>query len=295
MRHNILHRALASQSTDAKPTSYLTIQALEDGLTASLSLNACYYRKNTGAWTKLKKNTSTPAINAGETLQFKAEGLSAVHGDGIGTFTITAKCNLLGSPMSLHMGKSVLPSYAFHSLFEGCDNIISVSKDFLPATELSDGCYTDMFYGCSSLINAPDLPATTLKSSCYYRMFASCSSLVDAPSELPAQMVVSQAYMFMFAECTSLQKAPTILALGTDGYGSCKAMFQDCSKLSYVDARFVTINQHEGEWGTNNWLAYVASKGTFVKNPEATWNISGGSGVPKGWTIINEPIEEVTV
>lgn len=295
MGQSILHRALSAQSTDAKPTSYLTILALEDGLTAKLSDSTIYYRINTGTWKKLTKNSYTPAINTGETLQFKAEGLSPVHGSGIGTFTITAKCKLLGTPMSLYMGESDLREFAFHSLFEGCTNIISVSKDFLPATKLSGLCYTDMFYGCSSLVNAPELPATELKDACYYRLFAKCTSLVEPPSVLPALLVISQAYMFMFAECTSLQKAPTILALETTGYGPCKAMFQKCRVLSYVDARLVTINQHEGEWGTDNWLAYVAANGTFVKNPEATWTIKGFDGVPDGWTIVNEPIEEVAV
>jgi hypothetical protein len=34
-----------------------------------------------------------------------------------------------------------------------------------------------MFYGCTSLTNAPDLPATTLASNCYEYMFQGCSNL----------------------------------------------------------------------------------------------------------------------
>ena len=51
MGQSILHRALSAQSTDAKPTSYLTILALEDGLTAKLSDSTIYYRINTGTQT----------------------------------------------------------------------------------------------------------------------------------------------------------------------------------------------------------------------------------------------------
>ena len=34
-----------------------------------------------------------------------------------------------------------------------------------------------MFYGCSSLTTAPELPATTLTEGCYYEMFYGCTKL----------------------------------------------------------------------------------------------------------------------
>jgi hypothetical protein len=34
-----------------------------------------------------------------------------------------------------------------------------------------------MFRGCTSLVTAPELPATTLSERCYYNMFYGCSSL----------------------------------------------------------------------------------------------------------------------
>lgn len=36
---------------------------------------------------------------------------------------------------------------------------------------------------------------------------------------------------------------------------------------------------------TNNWLLGVATNGTFVKNSQATWDVSGASGIPTGWTV----------
>ena len=38
-------------------------------------------------------------------------------------------------------------------------------------------CYNSMFYGCTSLTQAPELPATTLKDYCYNSMFYGCTSL----------------------------------------------------------------------------------------------------------------------
>ena len=34
-----------------------------------------------------------------------------------------------------------------------------------------------MFYGCTSLTQAPELPAETLADSCYYGMFSGCEKL----------------------------------------------------------------------------------------------------------------------
>jgi hypothetical protein len=63
-------------------------------------------------------------------------------------------------------------------MFYGCTSLIQAPE--LPATSLADSCYYYMFSGCSSLTKAPELPATTLAESCYYRMFANCSSLTKA-------------------------------------------------------------------------------------------------------------------
>jgi hypothetical protein len=59
-------------------------------------------------------------------------------------------------------------------------------------------------------------------------------------------------------------------------------MFYNCSNLSCVSAKFTTTPSTSY---TNNWLYGVASKGQFVKNFQATWNVTGVHGVPSGWTI----------
>ena len=42
---------------------------------------------------------------------------------------------------------------------------------------MANYCYTGMFYGCTSLTEAPSLPATTLAANCYANMFYGCTSL----------------------------------------------------------------------------------------------------------------------
>lgn len=164
--------------------NYLTIEARENGLTASLSTNACEYCVDgDGNWKSLVAGVATETINTGQTLSFRGN-ITPASGKGIGTFTISKKCNLNGNCMSMLFGDNAAnnyslsgKSYAFYKLFDSCGNIVGVSSTFLPATTLADDCYSNMFNGCSSLTTAPELPATTLVSYCYNNMFNGCKKL----------------------------------------------------------------------------------------------------------------------
>ena len=218
-------------------SDYMTILALENGLTASLSTNACQYCiDGDGNWIDLPANTATQAINSGQTLSFKGN-LTPNSNSGIGTFTISKKCNLEGNCMSLLFGDDVVnnnslsrKNYAFYNLFMGCTTIMQVSESFLPATKLASSCYRRMFYGCSSLTTAPELPATTLATWCYQSMFYYCTSLTTAP-ELPATTLASYCYQSMFSGCSGLTSAPELPA--TTLASRCYYyMFDDCSSLT---------------------------------------------------------------
>ena len=115
-----------------------------------------------------------------------------------------------------------------------------------------------MFEGCTSLVTPPSLPAVSLQQSCYSNMFFRCTSLVEAP-KLPAKTLTTTCYSQMFWGCTNLK---------------------------YVNAAFTSDISEDGP--TNLWLVGVASEGTFVKNVDATWELSGSSGIPEGWTVVTE-------
>lgn len=216
--------------------NYLTIEALEDGLTAKLSDNTCEYCVDgDGNWKKLAANTETKSINVGQTLSFRGN-LYPNTVNGIGTFTVNKNFNLKGNVMSMlfaDAGKDYYTlygrDYAFFKLFTDCTTLKSISANFLPATILSEYCYRDMFSHCTNLIAAPDIPATTLARSCCSFMFSGCTSLTTAPA-LSATSLGSCCYEYMFYECTSLTTAPTLPAtdLATYCYDS---MFYRCISL----------------------------------------------------------------
>ena len=319
--------------------NYLTIVALEDGLTATLSGGTVEYCiDGDGNWKTLASNTASESINKEQTLSFRGN-LSPNLSSGVGRFIINKSCDLTGNCNSLLFGDNAKSNnslsgknYAFKYLFQNCTTIRNVSTNFLPATILANNCYYGMFKNCSSLTTAPKLPATTLASSCYSDMFYGCKSLITAPElpvktlanycynsmfrgcssltttpQLPATTLATSCYTSMFMDCTSLTSAPQLPAttLKDSCYHSmfygCKSlttapilpattlvsscyinMFYGCSKLNYIKAMFTTTPSSSY---TGYWIHGVASSGTFVKNKNATWDVTGTYGIPSGWTV----------
>ena len=174
---------------------------------------------------------------------------------------------------------TTLAESCYQGMFYGCTSLTTAPA--LPATTLSGSCYQYMFQGCTALTTAPELPATILSGSCYQSMFYGCSSLTTVP-ELPATSLTSNCYASMFSGCTSLTTAPELPATTLES--SCyAAMFFNCSSLNYVKAAFTTT---PSSTYTSSWLEGVAATGTFYKNSAATWDVTGQSGIPSGWTVV---------
>ena len=268
--------------------NYLTIEALEDGLSAMLNANACEYCiDGSGEWIPLGASIYTPSINAGQKISFKAKDIYPTSSNGIGLFTITKPCNLLGNCMSMLFGDNAATNfslngydYAFYRMFYECTNIRNVAKGFLPAMALSNNCYSNMFRGCTNLVSAPDLPATTVTSYAYYCMFYNCGNLSSAPI-IGATTLGYQCCYYMFCNCTSLVSAPDLLAETLTSY-CYYYMFKGCSNLNYIKMLATNIS---ASGCLSYWMQGVASSGTFVKHYNATWTNSGVSGVPDGWNI----------
>ncbi|MBR3520124.1 MAG: leucine-rich repeat protein [Paludibacteraceae bacterium] len=119
-------------------------------------------------------------------------------------------------------------------------------------------CFANLFDGCGSLTQAPELPSTVLKPHCYFAMFRNCTSL-QSVSMLPA------------AELTE---------------GCYEEMFYGCENLSEIEVAFT-------DWadGTTDWMYGVAPSGTFTC-PDALAEKMSASNIPEGWLLPSG--EEVT-
>lgn len=261
----------------------LSFEALEDGLSISLS-NEILYCINGGAWETLLKGENTEEVNKGSVISFR-HAKSILGGGSIGKFSINKKCNVYGACSSIIpkvLGEKFMSSDLFYGLFYGCDTIVDASKLELPTT-LADYCFYEMFQGCTSLVNAPLLPATTLANYCYGHMFGGCTSLINAP-ELPATTLADYCYRHMFYNCTRLTTAPELPATTLASY--CYAsMFSYCSKLNCIKMLATDISADNC---LENWVFGVSRTGTFVKNPAMTSLSTGISGIPSGWTVVND-------
>lgn len=170
----------------------------------------------------------------------------------------------------------------YHCMFQYCSGLTVIPINALPATTLATSCYGAMFMNCTNITTAPALPATTLTQSCYSGMFNGCTNLATAP-QLPATTLANNCYQLMFRDCISLTAAPELLAPQLIDY-CYNEMFRGCRNLAYVKCTTINWNYNSS---VSNWLNGVSANGTFVKAAGVSWN-SGTSGIPNGWTVIEE-------
>jgi hypothetical protein len=225
-----------------KPIPYLAFEALEDDLQVSITKSATQYSLDRVNWIDLPAEELTEPISKGEKVWFRANITPDGTITGIGTFSCTKMCNLEGTPMSLLYGDRAgdythLPNktYCFTSLFRNNDNIIRVNnpKDFLPAMNLGGNyTYARMFYYCSNLQNSVYLPALELKDQCYQDMFRNCTNLVETFDFVPWTYIGRGCFTSMFAYCLSLEIQPKITYDGVCQYNDTYAtMFAYCTSL----------------------------------------------------------------
>ena len=281
-------------------------------------------------WTTIERNRPTAPFNGGTKVLWKGNLQPMSEYEGIGTFASNDKnFDVEGNIMSLlfgdnFAGEDSLDGYtgAFAGLFaytgddgggvnvpvlgntetrgltkgdtksgDSYPKLINAKNLVLPATELSNSCYSNMFYNCRNLTTAPELPATVLTYGCYSAMFRNCYSLMNAPA-LPATTLAEGCYAYMFSNCYSLSEAPELLATTLIDY-CYVSMFYNCENISYIKAMFTGYpsNLYLGGYGGGDnpkggdvlrgtaltlfsgpsWVEGVADSGMFVMNSNAQW------------------------
>jgi hypothetical protein len=252
----------------------LTFEAVEEGtitakvLYTTLDGVSIQYKLNDGDWTDVTWNEAID-VNAGDVVTFHGDNTSCndEYGSGL-SFVCSNDCYVYGNVMSLinstdfatettltadyalatlftdewdtnttiknHPTKDIvlpattLSDYCYSGMFVGCAGLTRAPE--LPATSMTDYCYNDMFNGCSSLTEAPALPATTLAEGCYTFMFNGCTGIITAPS-LPATSLATMCYDGIFMGCTALVNAPELPAT-TLADGCYSEMFMGCTSLT---------------------------------------------------------------
>lgn len=183
------------------------------------------YRVNGSEWSVFTSaRTITVNMEAGDIMEFRGEneymwGLfecqptNPEYPDAISGSFIT-----YGNVMSLFYGDGFKGKTAFPTSGNGVlqglfvrSQVTDASNLVLPATDLGELAYESMFQYCDGLVYAPELPATGLSNSCYSSMFR--GTAIETAPELPAATLVASSYHRMFMDCTNINK---IKCLATD-------------------------------------------------------------------------------
>ena len=152
---------------------------------------------------------------------------------------------------------TTLTDYCYSGIFKNCFSLTTVPEK-LPAESLASNCYKQMFNGCNKLTTAPELPAENLAPNCYEMMFSDCISLTTAP-ELPAKILIPNCYQKMFTNCKALTTA-YVKAAYTTTNDECSDMFDGCTAAGAKTLH--TTNASKGSWETaitnESWAGWTA-------------------------------------
>lgn len=277
---------------------YLTFEALEDG-TFSFTINDLYYSTNNGeSWKSLAAGTETELITKGTKVLWKKDsemtneintGNWNDNRKGIGTFSSTCKFNISGNILSLAINdfntQSVNQTFwwacAFNSLFMNCINLINAKKLILPINDFSG--YYSGYYGGYHFTRI------------YAYMFKNCSNLIYGPKILPSKILAPSCYREMFYGCTSLLESPILPALNLlqtgheENWYCYQSMFENCTSLKKITMLAKDI---EAQLPLMDWVKGVLPGGVFIKNSKSTFDNIGDSGIPAGWEVIDEEVNE---
>ena len=217
---------------------------------------------DTSSWVELTISHGSSdyiIINSGERLYLKGNIVTDNIGEE-GSITIGSNglINVGGNVYSIADPNGELSKdYQCYQLFIGCRSLQNAPE--LPATTLTNECYRSLFQGCVRLSAAPELPATTLTDSCYRNLFYGCTRLTTAP-ELPATTLAYDCYENTFYGCTSLTAAPELPAttLTNECY---QGIFYGCTSLTTAPELPATIL---AEYSYNN-MFYGCTSLNYVK------------------------------
>ena len=188
---------------------------------------------------------------------------------------------LIYDASELRLPAKVIKGAAYYEMFKNCYNMVA-GPDIDGTDNSGYGGTTGMFYGCKSLVECPKFSFETVGSSACREMFMNCYELINPPKILPATTLADSCYQSMFYSCHKLRFAPELPAK-TLVDGCYMFMFADCKELRYVKALFTT-NITDNTNYTKRWMYGVnTSTGVFVKAVDATWSLSGESGIPTNW------------
>lgn len=267
---------------------YLCLTAETDGATVGLKYDATpsaypivWHSADRRTWTAFEWTGNATDVatlaNAGDKVYLRAFnggfGNTAAESTNL-KFSMTGTIAASGNIMSLLHGddfetRSEVPAFGFQNLFRGCASLVEPPE--MPAIRLGVRAYYCMFYGCA-LRHCPELPARTLTQACYGSMFGGGHQQF-AKAEIGASSFEADPD-FPLSEMAPLNK-----------------MFKGCASLATVTAHFELWSTTDIGTVATNWLQNTAATGVFKCPSTLDTTTRDASHVPAGWSVIYTDIE----
>ncbi len=239
------------------PGTPLTLEAIQAGEISftNYAKNSVTYRVNGGKKINISSNSKKAiSVKKGDKVAFYGDNNLYTdmesyentefswHYTRYSHFDCSSDCYIYGNIMSLISSNDfsnttkLTEKFTFYRLFTNNKHIKNhpEKKLELTATELSWGCYMNMFVACDGLTETPVLYATTLAENCYANMFSNCKGLKKV-TNMPAKTLAIQCYDHMFNMCESLTEVPDFVATTLDRE-CCYSMFEYCTSLEKAPA-----------------------------------------------------------
>lgn len=226
------------------------------------------------------------SISTGQTLEYNTDGTTWNNMTTATTINLTSGQSVyVRGTLSSNNSSSNYTQFKMSGNIKATGNINYLWDKNNPSTSLKNWCGFNLFMSCTALTDASELelPSMTLAERCYSCMFIYDSGLTEAPA-LPATTMANDCYRGMFQDCSGLTTAPDLPAptLAPRCY---RSMFYACQNLSYIKCLATNISATDC---TIYWTEKVKSSGTFVKASSMNSWRRGNSGIPSGWTTIND-------
>lgn len=158
------------------------------------------------------------------------------------------------------------------SCFGNVMSLLNYDRDSMVVPQRA---FYGLFYNCTLLVKGPDLPATYLYPYAYAQMFYGCTSLEEVPQISAAEYAYEGVYQSMFVDCTSLVEGillkPVKTKFSTYLYQS---TFYGCTSMTSMQTNFESISDCNPYCFENTFNGCTALEDISWFKVNATYNLA---------------------
>ena len=137
-----------------------------------------------------------------------------------------------------------LSEECYGDMFDSCSSLLSAGPTNLPATEVPERAYRNMFRNCFVLTSMPYIDGTSFSDYSCDHMFESCSALVASAPIYDIEVTALSCFSNMFSHCNNMLYYPDMKTNIVES-GACYCMFEGCKNLKYPPSlNFTTLKAY---------------------------------------------------